>query len=111
MNMDHDMKQKQLESGTLIQIIRKKDKTIEELEENGEEETKLAKREDFLMDEKARFLVEKTEFEEELVRLSRGLYRLGDKMLVFMRLKKGALETQVIAKPSMKLDILKKKLP
>lgn len=62
------------------------------MEEHGEEETSFSHRENFLMEEKAKMLIRKTEFNAEFTKIANGLFRLGDKMLVYLRLLKGGLE-------------------
>ena len=58
LNINSDIKQKEMEVKTLLQVIQKKDQLMEDLEHGVEEESQLGKLEDFILEEKARIILE-----------------------------------------------------
>ncbi len=87
LGIEKDMKQKLLETNSLIEVAQKKDRLIEDLENSLLEESQLAKQEDFLLEEKARQILQKVGVQLPFIRLARGLFKLGAQLMVYLRFK------------------------
>lgn len=55
--------------------------------------------------------MEKFEFNGQFERIAKGVFRMNNNMLIYLKFKKGLLENQVIVKPSIKNDKIKKLVP
>lgn len=77
---------------SLLAIIDKKDEKLQELEYVMGEESKTMKQEEFILEEKAKFLVEKNEIESDFEKMGKSLFKIGNTCMVYLKMKKGALE-------------------